>query len=148
MNTVSHVRFWRRGLPAILAAALMAACGATPTSPSDYAPFSTQDLQVGTGLQAISGSVVQVNYTLWLYDQNKPDNKGILVETTLGRTPFSFTIGSGTTIDGWERGIPGMLEGGLRRIIVPPSAAYGQGRTGLIPPNATLLFEVQLLTVS
>jgi FKBP-type peptidyl-prolyl cis-trans isomerase len=126
----------------------MAACGASPTAPADYAPFSTQDLQVGIGIQAITGSVVQVNYTLWLYDQDKPDNKGPLIETTYGRTPFSFTLGSGTTIDGWERGIPGMLEGGIRRIVVPPSLAYGQGRTGLIPANATLLFEVQLLTVS
>ena len=60
MNTVSHVRFRRRGLLGILAAAVMAACGASPTAPSDYAPFSTQDLQVGIGIQAITGSVVQV----------------------------------------------------------------------------------------
>jgi FKBP-type peptidyl-prolyl cis-trans isomerase len=148
MKTASPVRSWPIGIVAILVATLMVACGATPTSPSDYAPFSTQDLVVGTGLQAVSGSVVSVTYTLWLYDSDQPDNKGPQVETNVDREPFSFTIGGGQTIDGWERGIPGMMEGGVRRLVVPPSLAYGQGRNGLIPPNATLLFEVSLITVS
>jgi FKBP-type peptidyl-prolyl cis-trans isomerase len=148
MKTVSCLRSWRLGSCALLATLLLTACGEAPTAPGSYAPFSTQDLRVGTGLQAIAGSVVNVNYTLWLYDASKPENKGILIETNFTSSPFAFTIGTGSVIEGWDKGIPGMLEGGLRRIVVPPSMAYGPARQGLIPPNSTLLFEVELLTVS
>jgi FKBP-type peptidyl-prolyl cis-trans isomerase FkpA len=148
MKTVSRLRSWRLGTCALLASILLTACGESPTAPSSYAPFSTQDLQVGTGLMAITGSVVNVNYTLWLYDASKPDNKGILIESNFTKGPFTFTLGTGAVIKGWDQGIPGMMEGGLRRITVPPSMAYGPARSGLIPPNATLLFEVELLTVS
>ena len=149
MVGVSHLRSWNIGIFAFLVAAvLMTACGASPTEPSAYAPFRTEDLRVGTGLLAVNGSVVNVNYTLWLYDPTKPENKGTLVESNFGKDPFTFTIGQGGVIQGWDQGVPGMMEGGLRRLIVPPSMAYGQIRTGLIPQNATLLFEVELLTVS
>jgi FKBP-type peptidyl-prolyl cis-trans isomerase len=148
MKTVSYLRSWRAATCALFLAVLVTACGQSPTAPSTYAPYSTEDLRVGTGLQAITGSVVKVNYTLWLYDGSKPDNKGALVESSFGRDAFTFTLGSGSVIEGWDKGIGGMLEGGLRRLIIPPSMAYGDVRTGLIPPNSTLLFEVELLTVS
>ena len=149
MDGVSHLRSWSVGVfGVLLAAVLLTGCGASPTEPSAYAPFRTEDLRVGTGLLAINGSVVSVNYTLWLYDPTKAENKGTLVESNFGKDPFTFTIGQGGVIQGWDAGIPGMMEGGLRRLIVPPSMAYGQIRTGLIPQNATLLFEVELLTVS
>jgi FKBP-type peptidyl-prolyl cis-trans isomerase len=148
MTTVLHLRSCRVGVCAIVAAMLLTACGETPTAPSNSAGFSTEDLRVGTGLLAITGSVVKVNYTLWLYQAGQPDNKGTLVETNFGKDPFSFTIGTGSVIEGWDKGIPGMMEGGLRRLTVPPSLAYGQVRQGLIPPNSTLVFEVELLTVS
>src|SRR5690348_15509556 len=105
MTTV-HLRSWRVGLCAIIAAMLMTACGETPTAPSTSAPFSTEDLRVGTGLQAVTGSVVSVNYTLWLYQSGQPDNKGTLIETNFGKDPFSFTIGNGSVISGWDKGIP------------------------------------------
>jgi FKBP-type peptidyl-prolyl cis-trans isomerase len=148
MNTVSCVRSWRLGILALLVAVMTTACGETPTTPSSSAPFSTEDLRVGTGLMAIQGSVVKVNYTLWLYDGSTPDHKGALVESNFDKGSFVFTLGSGAVIEGWDRGIVGMMEGGLRRIIIPPSLAYGDVRSGLIPPSSTLLFEVELLTVS
>jgi FKBP-type peptidyl-prolyl cis-trans isomerase len=148
MKTVSWLRSWRIATCALLAAVVVAACGESPTAPSSFAPFSTEDLRVGTGLTASVGNVVKVNYTLWLYDGSKPENKGILIETNFPNDAFTFTLGTSSVIQGWEKGIPGMMEGGLRRIIVPPSLGYGQIRTGLIPPNSTLLFEVELLTVS
>jgi FKBP-type peptidyl-prolyl cis-trans isomerase len=148
MKTVSCLRSWRLGTCALVATILLTACGESPTAPSASAPFSTTDLRVGTGLEAITGSVVTVNYTLWLYDGSKPENKGILIESNFTKGPFTFTLGTGAVIAGWDKGIPGMMEGGLRRLVVPPSMAYGQTRSGLIPPNATLLFEIELLTVS
>lgn len=148
MKTVSYLRSCRAATCALFLAVLITACGQSPTAPSTYAPYSTEDLRIGTGLQASTGSLVKVNYTLWLYDGSKPDNKGALVESSFGREPFTFTLGSSSVIEGWEKGVPGMLEGGLRRLIVPPSLAYGDVRTGLIPPNSTLLFEIELLTVS
>jgi FKBP-type peptidyl-prolyl cis-trans isomerase len=149
MDGVLHLRSSTVGVFAVfVAAVLLTACGASPTEPSAYAPFRTEDLREGTGLLAVNGSVVNVNYTLWLYDATKPENKGALVESNFGNAPFTFTVGQGGVIEGWDRGIPGMMEGGLRRLIVPPSMAYGQIRTGLIPQNATLVFEVELLSVT
>ena len=122
-------------------------CGDSPTAPSSFAPFTRTDLRVGTGLPALVGSVVTVHYTGWIYDPTKTDNKGPLFDTSVGGDPFSFTLGSGQVITGWDLGVVGMLEGGLRRIVLPPSLAYGQGRNSIIPPNATLVFDIDLVTV-
>jgi FKBP-type peptidyl-prolyl cis-trans isomerase len=134
--------------------ALVALCVLTPacvgntTSPTVFAPFNTIDLIVGTGTQATSGSTVTVNYTGWLYDSTKlPDHKGVQFDTSAGRTPLSFTLGQGATISGFDQGVTGMQVGGTRRIVVPPSMGYGQVRVALIPPNATLIFDVTLLDV-
>jgi FKBP-type peptidyl-prolyl cis-trans isomerase FkpA len=124
----------------------LGACGSSPTSPTS-APFSQTDLRVGSGADAAAGKVVTVHYTGWLYDGSRSDGKGVQFETSVGGTPFSFTLGFGQVIAGWDQGLPGMKVGGLRRLVIPPSLAYGSVRNGPIPPNATLIFEVELIDV-
>lgn len=129
----------------VLLLAGVTACTDTPTSPSSYAPFSQADLTVGTGATAVSGVTVTVHYTGWLYDGSQADQKGGQFETSRGTTPFTFVLGAGQVIPGWDQGLVGMRVGGLRRLVIPPSLAYGGVRNGIIPPNATLVFEVELL---
>jgi FKBP-type peptidyl-prolyl cis-trans isomerase FkpA len=123
----------------------------SPTSPSQVnVPFATLDLVVGTGAEATTGRSVTVNYTVWLYDAAGTNNKGSLVDSSLapGRAPYPFTIGTNSTIAGFSQGTLGMKVGGLRRVTVPPNLAYGaQGSPPAIPPNATLIFEIELLAV-
>lgn len=134
---------------ALLALAVTAAgCNSSsPTAPSSFAPFGTTDLRVGTGPSAVAGNTLTVHYTGWLYDGSKSDLKGLQFETSRGAEPYVFLLGAGAVIGGWERGVVGMNEGGLRRIVIPPSLAYGASRVGVIPPNATLVFEIELLEV-
>lgn len=137
---------------AVLSLATVPACSGsdagTPTSPSTgSAPFSTTDLRVGTGVAAAVGQAISVNYTGWLYSNTAPENKGTVFDTSAGRGVFRFTLGVGSVIRGWDQGIPGMRVGGLRRIVIPPELAYGSSGSGPIPPNATLLFEVELVSV-
>src|SRR5262245_15852268 len=135
-------------IAAVLAlAAFTPACVDAPSSPTTTAPFSQTDLLVGTGADALTGSTVTVNYTGWLYDATKTDNKGLQFDSSIGRTPFQFTLGTGQVIQGWDRGIPGMKVGGRRRLTIPPSLAYGSTRSGPIPPNATLVFDVELVSI-
>jgi FKBP-type peptidyl-prolyl cis-trans isomerase FkpA len=133
------------GLAVVLVSTIVTACGGSPTTPS--APFSQTDVRVGTGAAAASGNTLSVNYTGWLYDASKPEQKGAMFESSIGSTPLSFTLGAGQVIPGWDQGIPGMRVGGLRRLVIPPSLAYGPSRNGAIPPNATLVFDVELLSV-
>ncbi len=134
---------------AVLALAFLSACDNTTTGPSS-APFSQTDLKVGDGAEAVNGKVLQVNYTGWLWDSSKTDQKGVEFDTTTGRGPFSFTLGASPAqvIAGWDQGLVGMKVGGIRRLIIPPSLAYGPNRNGPIPPNSTLVFEIELLDVS
>jgi FKBP-type peptidyl-prolyl cis-trans isomerase FkpA len=106
-----------------------------------------QDTKVGTGEEAVVGKMVEVHYTGWLYDPSKPDKKGAKFDSSRDRgTPFSFLLGAGRVIKGWDRGVVGMKVGGQRTLIIPPSIAYGvQGAGNVIPPNATLIFDVELL---
>lgn len=127
--------------------AVAAGCS-TPTSPTSSAAFTQTDLRVGLGAEAVNGSVVTVEYTGWFYDASQPDAKGVQFDTSRYREPFTFTVGAGQVIAGWERGILGMHVGGLRRLIVPPSLGYGYNRVGLIPPNTTLVFDVELTGVA
>jgi FKBP-type peptidyl-prolyl cis-trans isomerase FkpA len=124
-----------------------AGCTESVTSPSGTAPFSQTDLRAGTGATAIVGSTVTVHYTGWLYGESRPDQKGMQFDSSAGGTPFTFGLGVGQVISGWDQGVPGMRVGGLRRLVIPPSLAYGAIRTGPIPPNATLVFEIELLEV-
>jgi FKBP-type peptidyl-prolyl cis-trans isomerase FkpA len=126
---------------------LTAGCTDAPASPTTNVPFSQTDLLVGIGADAINGSTVTMNYTGWLYDASKADKKGLQFDSSVGRTAFSFTLGSGQVIKGWDQGIPGMRIGGRRRLVIPPSLAYGGTRIGLIPPNSTLMFDVELLSI-
>ena len=101
-----------------------------------------QDLKVGDGPEAVSGKTVDVHYTGWLEDGTKFDS-------SLDRgEPFSFRLGAGQVIEGWDQGVAGMKVGGKRKLTIPPDLAYGQeGAGGVIPPGATLVFEVELLGV-
>jgi FKBP-type peptidyl-prolyl cis-trans isomerase FkpA len=124
------------------------ACSTNTTAPSSTAPFSTLDLILGTGTEAVSGGVLTVNYTGWVYDPSKPDKKGLQFDTSVGKTAFTFTLGSGSVIKGWDQGLVGMKVGGVRRLIVPPSLAYGDTRNNSIPPYATLVFDVELVDIA
>ena len=106
------------------------------------------DTVVGKGRQAVTGTTVQVNYTGWLYDPKAPDKHGTQFDSSVGRGPFSFPLGAGRVIKGWDEGVAGMKVGGKRTLIIPSELAYGQrGAGGVIPPGATLVFDVELLDV-
>jgi FKBP-type peptidyl-prolyl cis-trans isomerase len=99
------------------------------------------DIKEGTGRTAEKGQRVKVHYTGWLTNGKKFDS-------SVGGQPFGFRIGSGEVIKGWEEGVTGMKVGGKRQLRIPPSLAYGaQGYPGAIPPNATLVFDIELLRV-
>jgi len=134
------------GIVAIAAVSGLFAAGcSSPLKPADNAPFSMVDLKEGTGDPVADGLNLTVNYTGWLYNPTKPDNKGAAFASS-GLTPYAFTLGSTTVLEGWNQGITGMKVGGVRRIVLPPSLGYGDSRNGAIPPDATLIFEVELLT--
>ncbi len=107
------------------------------------------DTEVGSGREAESGFNVTVHYTGWLYDPSKPDNKGEKFDSSVDRgEPFAFYLGGGQVIQGWDQGFAGMKIGGKRTLIIPPEMGYGaRGAGGVIPPNATLIFDVELLGV-
>ncbi|HEY8507621.1 MAG TPA: FKBP-type peptidyl-prolyl cis-trans isomerase [Steroidobacteraceae bacterium] len=95
------------------------------------------------------GKVAVVHYTGWLYSESAPDKKGTKFDSSVDRgEPFSFPLGGGRVIRGWEEGVVGMQVGGQRRLIIPPDMAYGErGAGGVIPPNSTLVFDVELLEI-
>jgi hypothetical protein len=124
-----------------------AGCGSSPSTPSSYAPYSQVDLVFGDGTAAEAGKTLTVNYRGWFYDPEAADKKGVLFASSVVDGPLIFVAGSGSVIEGWEKGVLGMREGGLRRLTIPPSLAYGQNRYVIIPPNATLVFELELLKV-
>jgi FKBP-type peptidyl-prolyl cis-trans isomerase FkpA len=130
----------------VAAVVMTASCSQSVTSPSSSAPYSQVDLLMGTGDAAASGEILVVNYTGWIYDASKPDNKGLQFDTTNGKDPFVFTLGTSSVIQGWDQGLVGMKVGGIRRLVVPPSLAYGPARNYSIPPYATLVFDVELLS--
>ena len=104
------------------------------------------DTVVGDGTAAIAGKEVDVHYTGWLFDENAPDNKGQKFDSSLDRGQlFSFPLGAGHVIKGWDEGVAGMKIGGKRTLIIPSEMGYGaRGAGGVIPPNATLVFDVEL----
>ncbi len=123
-----------------------AGCGDSPTAPST-APYRQSDVIPGSGTEAVPGAVVTVNYTGWLYDASKLDGKGLQFDSSSTTAPFAFTLGAGQVIQGWDKGVAGMKVGGLRRLVVPPSLGYGAVRYGPIPPDATLVFDIELVSV-
>jgi FKBP-type peptidyl-prolyl cis-trans isomerase FkpA len=127
------------------------ACGSsvldsTAATTTSTGTFTQIDLVVGTGATATNGRTVTVTYALWLYDTSKTDGKG----TNIPQSPptYSFVLGAGTVIAGWDQGVPGMKVGGQRRLIVPPNLAYGSNSpSASIPANATLVFDITLNSV-
>ena len=107
------------------------------------------DTVVGTGKEAVAGTTVEVNYTGWLHDPKAADMHGAKFDSSIGRGPFSFALGAGRVIKGWDQGVAGMKVGGKRTLIIPGELAYGQrgAAGGKIPPGATLVFDVELLDV-
>lgn len=99
------------------------------------------DTVEGQGAEAAPGDTLSVHYTGMLPD-------GTVFDSSQARGPFSFVVGQGTVIQGWDQGLIGMKEGGKRTLIIPPSMGYGNQDLGVIPPNSTLIFEVELLTVT
>jgi FKBP-type peptidyl-prolyl cis-trans isomerase len=118
----------------------------TTVSPSPTAAAVSKDLKiedetVGTGAEAVAGKSVTVNYKGTLTD-------GTQFDSSYSRNqPFSFTLGSGQVIQGWDQGVQGMKVGGKRKLTIPPSLGYGAQATGSIPANSTLIFEIELLSV-
>ena len=103
----------------------------------------------GTGTEAVTGKAAIVHYTGWLYDPAAADGRGAKFDSSLDRNvPFGFILGAGKVIKGWDEGVVGMQIGGKRTLVIPPQKAYGErGAGGVIPPNATLLFDVELIDV-
>jgi len=107
------------------------------------------DVKVGKGAEAKAGQNVSVHYTGWLYDEAVPDHKGKKFDSSRERGPFDFPLGAGRVIKGWDQGVQGMKVGGQRTLVIPANLGYGaRGTGGVIPPNATLLFDVELLGVN
>lgn len=134
-----------------LAPCAMAQEPAVPVAPAaPEAVLQVTDLVAGIGDEALPGMIVIVHYTGWLHDPSAEDGRGRKFDSSRDRKqPFSFPLGSGHVIRGWERGVPGMKVGGVRRLLIPPALGYA-GRSvgnGVIPPNSTLLFEIELLAV-
>ncbi|MFA6120476.1 MAG: FKBP-type peptidyl-prolyl cis-trans isomerase [Sideroxydans sp.] len=140
-----------------LALLLSAACVTTSCSQQDITPMETsnvtelikKDMTKGEGAEVKAGQQVSVHYTGWLYDAKGVENKGKKFDSSRDRgTPFDFSLGAGEVIKGWDEGVQGMKVGGNRTLIIPPSMGYGKrGAGGVIPPNATLVFDVELLGV-
>lgn len=107
------------------------------------------DVKIGSGEEAQPGQLVTVHYTGWLFDKNADGNKGIKFDSSRDRNePFEFPLGHGRVIAGWDMGVQGMKVGGQRVLTIPPEMGYGRrGAGGVIPPNATLVFDVELLEV-
>lgn len=135
-----------------------AACkggGSSPSSAtgetglSSITTLQVTDVKVGTGVDATIGKTVTVHYTGWLYNQAAADHHGTKFDSSRDRNqPFPFPLGAGQVIKGWDQGVAGMKVGGQRTLIIPPSLGYGStGAGGVIPRNATLVFDVELLDV-
>ena len=112
-------------------------------------PLQYDDVVEGSGAEAVAGQRVSVHYTGWLFDPSKADGRGKKFDSSKDRgQPFRFQLGGGEVIRGWDDGVQGMKVGGTRVLVIPPELGYGpRGAGGVIPPNATLVFEVDLLGV-
>ena len=107
------------------------------------------ELKAGTGEVATAGKIAVVQYTGWLYEASAKDNKGKQFDSSLNQgQPFRFPVGAGQVIKGWDQGVVGMKVGASRRLIIPADLAYGDsGAGGVIPPGATLVFDIDLVAI-
>ena len=118
--------------------------------PSNVTELMQIEVKAGTGAVASAGQTVSVHYTGWLYDEAAPEHKGAKFDSSRDRNrPFEFPLGGGRVIKGWDVGVQGMKVGSQRTLIIPPQMGYGaRGAGGVIPPNATLVFDVELLGIN
>ena len=130
-------------LAALIALALfLPACGSTsPSGSGGSGNLEIADITVGTGATAVAGDFLTVHYTGSL-------TNGTVFDSSVGRTPFTFRLGAGSVIAGWDQGLVGMRVGGKRRLSIPPSLGYGGQAVGSIPANSTLRFDVELLSIA
>jgi FKBP-type peptidyl-prolyl cis-trans isomerase FkpA len=154
---------WRRRWPAVVLASVLVTAIACEqdaqdqpdpgqegaVAQSNITELIKADERVGAGNEAAAGRQVTVHYTGWLYDEAKQDHKGSKFDSSRDRNePFAFRLGGGQVIRGWDEGVAGMKVGGRRTLTIPPGLGYGsRGAGGVIPPNATLIFDVELLDV-
>lgn len=134
-------------LAVALAAAIAAALPMHATAAEVTTPLGLKmiDVKVGTGAQPKKGQTVMVDYTGWLYENGQ---KGAKFDSSVDRGyPFMFQLGKGEVIQGWDEGVASMKVGGKRTLIIPPILGYGNRGNGSIPPNATLMFDVELLEI-
>jgi FKBP-type peptidyl-prolyl cis-trans isomerase len=133
-----------------------ASSSAQPSTPTIASKIGAQvtdlkkiDVKQGDGAEAVAGKAVIVHYTGWLYDPAAADGHGKKFDSSVDRKePFNFKLGAGQVIKGWDEGVAGMKAGGKRTLVIPPQMGYGaRGAGGVIPPNATLLFDVELIEV-
>ncbi len=135
------------------ACALITGCHGKPPPPAATAATAPRtleitDVRVGVGPAIHAGQTAVVDYTGWLYDPTAPQDEGKEFDSSLSRAPFRFVLGAGRVIRGWDEGIVGMRVGGRRRLVIPPALAYGaRGAQGVIPPQATLVFDVELVAI-
>ncbi|KZC17080.1 peptidylprolyl isomerase [Rhodanobacter sp. FW510-R12] len=138
-----------RWLLPLLAVLALAACSAPPQARASgkVDKLTVIDRKVGTGVEAKAGMDVLVHYTGWLYDENAKDKHGAKFDSSYDHgAPFNFTLGAGRVIDGWDQGVAGMRVGGKRTLLIPAELGYGARGAGAdIPPNASLVFDVELI---
>ena len=137
----------------LVAGALLGCKPASNNTPaataSAVSTLESTDLARGAGAAVAAGQFAVVQYTGWLYEPSAPDHKGKEFDSSLkGGTPFRFQLGAGQVIKGWDQGVAGMQIGGKRRLVIPADLAYGDsGAGGVIPPGATLVFDVELVGI-
>ena len=143
-------------IPVLLCAVVACGGGGAPSDSPEGAPMADSgitklqivDSVAGTGAEARPGRTVRVHYTGWLYDASKDDKRGTKFDSSKDSQPFDFSLGAKEVIPGWDEGVAGMKVGGKRVLTIPPAMGYGaRGAGDVIPPNATLVFEVELLEV-
>jgi FKBP-type peptidyl-prolyl cis-trans isomerase FkpA len=141
---------WRKFLAAATVCLLAACTGKAPETPaSPINSLEVLELKPGAGAAIAAGRQAVVQYTGWLYEASAPDKKGKQFDSSMSSgQPFRFVVGAGQVIKGWDQGVAGMKVGGRRRLIVPPDLGYGEnGAGGVIPPGATLVFDVDLVGI-
>lgn len=139
----------RRWIPVVLASLLAACADPGPPPGGRIAELQRIDQHEGSGAVAVAGMNVTVHYTGWNYDEKASDKHGSKFDSSRDRgEPFTFLLGAGRVIRGWDEGVAGMRVGGRRVLMIPPEYGYGRkGAGGVIPPNGSLVFEVELLDV-
>jgi FKBP-type peptidyl-prolyl cis-trans isomerase FkpA len=148
MSRIGSLR--KAGLMALVG--LIAACGAKPSAVAPTSGVSSMqsiELKAGSGAAVTAGKIAVVQYTGWLYEASAKDNKGKQFDSSrTGGQPFRFPVGTGQVIKGWDQGVAGMKVGESRRLIIPADLAYGDsGAGGVIPPGATLVFDIDLVGI-